>query len=403
MKSLWQQRFVQHAKEQSKFLKLVFNEYFILAIIFLIGAVGFWYSQALDQLPPNSWWARPVAILVLGLVTLLFKPVTLLQAADAAFLLPREKELPQYLVAARRYSLIMPSITTALTGFFLTPFLARGAAFTLVKVVFLTLTAIVAAISIIINQFNSLYQKSTIFSKIGQNTLGSFLLLIIAAYVNEVAALILALIWCGFNYYQWQQLAAKQIFNWLQAVDIEANRSYQLKRFYNLFTDVPGIAHQAVRRQWLDWLLKPIKPKHRNAYLYLFARGFLRNSDYSGIFVRLTIICLLLIYAIHNYLLITIITALFLYLVEFQLLPLYKNYDGIVLTQIYPLTQSQKQQSFQVLLLVVLGMQWLFIVITLLLCNHLTTQLLWPVVVSLLMVIFLLKWYLPRQLTKLNK
>ncbi|RHW48396.1 hypothetical protein DS832_02220 [Bombilactobacillus bombi] len=403
MKSLWQQRFIAHIREQSKFLKLVFNEYFIIAIIFMIGAVGFWYSQALDTLPANSWWTKPVAIIIMGIVTLLFQPVTLLQSADTTFLLPQEKSLPRYLAAARNYSLLLPCASLLLTGFFLTPFLARGASFTISQVILLTLTSVLLAVAVITNQLSSLYNHHTLNYLRGENIVGVLIVLAISTYLNSWLALILAIIWLAVSEYRWHLWFKTRVFNWSLAITKEKGRSYQLKRFYNLFTDVPGIASKIARRQWLDWLFKPIALQQQNTYLYLFMRGFIRNTEYSGLFLRLTIVALLLIYAIHNYLLITIIVALFLYLVEFQLLPLYKNYDAIVLTQIYPLTPMQKQQSFKKLLVGVLSLQWLLMAIVLVICHGMAIEVLVPLFVSLLMVGFLVELYLPRQLKKLNK
>ena len=213
----------------------------------------------------------------------------------------------------------------------------------------------------------------------------------------------LAVLWWSWCEYRWNRCLKKGVFQWHTAIIKEANRSYQLKRFYNLFTDVPGISSKVARRKWLDWLFRPITLEQKNTYFYLFARGFVRNSEYSGLFVRLTIVALLLIYAIHNYWVLTVIGALFIYLVEFQLLPLFKKYDAIVLTHIYPLTESQKQQSFQLLVTVVLLLQWVIMTLALLifLGLHLTTFL--PIIISLVMVIVLVKLYLPRQLQKLKQ
>ena len=403
MKALWQQRFINHVKEQRKFLKLVFNEYFIIALIFMLGAVGFWYSKALTTLPQGVWWAQPVAIIIIGLVTLLFHPVTLLQAADEAFLLPQERSLPEYLRGAHSYSLLMPIISLMLLGFFLTPFLARGVGFSLLQVILLVIIAIIIVITLISNQLTAFYQSSPHHYLLGENIILNFGILIIAVYLNTWLALVLAVLWWSWCEYRWHRCLKKGVFQWHAAIIKEANRSYQLKRFYNLFTDVPGISSKVARRKWLDWLFRPITLEQKNTYFYLFARGFVRNSEYSGLFVRLTIVALLLIYAIHNYWVLTVIGALFIYLVEFQLLPLFKKYDAIVLTHIYPLTESQKQQSFQLLVTIVLLLQWLIMTLALLifLGLHLTTFL--PIIISLVMVIVLVKLYLPRQLQKLKQ
>ena len=269
--------------------------------------------------------------------------------------------------------------------------------------ILLVIIAIIIVITLISNQLTAFYQSSPHHYLLGENIILNFGILIIAVYLNTWLALVLAVLWWSWCEYRWHRCLKKGVFQWHAAIIKEANRSYQLKRFYNLFTDVPGISSKVARRKWLDWLFQPITLEQKNAYVYLFARGFVRNSEYSGLFVRLTIVALLLIYAIHNYWVLTVIGALFIYLVEFQLLPLFKKYDAIVLTHIYPLTESQKQQSFQLLVTIVLLLQWVIMTLALLtfLGLHLTTFL--PIIISLVMVIVLVKFYLPRQLQKLKQ
>ena len=218
MKALWQQRFISHVKEQRKFLKLVFNEYFIIALIFMLGAVGFWYSEALNTLPQGVWWAQPVAILIIGLVTLLFHPVTLLQAADEAFLLPQERSLPEYLRSAHSYSLLMPIISLLLLGFFLTPFLARGVGFSLLQVILLVIIAIIIVITLISNQLTAFYQSSPHHYLLGENIILNFGILIIAVYLNTWLALVLAVLWWSWCEYRWHRCLKKGVFQWHESI-----------------------------------------------------------------------------------------------------------------------------------------------------------------------------------------
>ena len=128
----------------------------------------------------------------------------------------------------------------------------------------------------------------------------------------------------------------------------------------------------------------------------------MRNSDYSNLFLRLVIVELLLIYAIHQLWLITVLTALFLYLVEFQLLPLYKNYDGNALLKIYPLQKTQKFANFKKLLLFSLSSQWCCSSVALVLFNRGQKLIFIPVVVNLMIVWGLIYIYLPRQIKNIN-
>lgn len=85
MNQLFKRRLVDHLKEMMKYLRLVFNDYFVLALLFVIGGLGYYYSNALKQLHAGLWWA-PVVIIGILLVSLqLGRFATLVQAPDYVF------------------------------------------------------------------------------------------------------------------------------------------------------------------------------------------------------------------------------------------------------------------------------------------------------------------------------
>ncbi|UQS82877.1 ABC transporter permease [Bombilactobacillus folatiphilus] len=401
MKDLWQSRLERHLKEQSKFLRLVFNEYFIIAIIFMIGALGFWYSKALTHLAPHTWWTQPVAIIVLIILALWFQVATLMQPADTTFLLPKEQELKQYLLHARNYSLILPLLGLCIGNFLLTPFWARGAGFQALDVLAVAVVTLVLEIGVINNRLASFYvtQRGQL---LGESLVSLLVTLGITVYINRILGIVLAVILCLASFYQLSTLMNQRLLNWNYLVQQEQQRSYQIKRFYNLFTDVPGMSSKVRRYRFLDVFFKPISTKQTQTSLYLFARGFVRNTEYSSLFLRLTVLSLLLIAFLKNVWLITVIASLFLYLVEFQLIPLYKSYDTNVLFQIYPLTSVQKQHSFVQLLTVILVVQWFLDVLVLVLVYHLSSITFISGGLSLLVTICLLL-YLPHQLQKIER
>lgn len=110
MRQLWQKRVRQHIQEQVKYLKLVFNDHFVLALIFLLGALGYTYANAVKALDPSAWWLKLLLSLVLLAAVSFGRFATLLKEADSVFLLPKESDLPVYLKAARGYSAWLPVI-----------------------------------------------------------------------------------------------------------------------------------------------------------------------------------------------------------------------------------------------------------------------------------------------------
>lgn len=130
-------------------------------------------------------------------------------------------------------------------------------------------------------------------------------------------------------------------------IERENKRLYQVYRFFNLFTDVPYVQSKAKRRKYLDKLLP--KAFKVEPYSYLFWRDFFRNGQYSGLYGRLTILGTVILFFVNDVRFGLFIAILFVYLIGFQIMPMYFSYDEIVFTYLYPLTLESKQQAFKIL------------------------------------------------------
>ena len=83
-------------------------------------------------------------------------------------------------------------------------------------------------------------------------------------------------------------------------------------------------------------------------------RRFVRGTDFSGLVFRLTLIGGILIASMSDVYFISGIGALFIYLIGFQLLPLYNQFRYMTLVKLYPVQEEQKKRAIQKLLLGVL-------------------------------------------------
>src|SRR3954463_387246 len=102
-------------------------------------------------------------------------------------------------------------------------------------------------------------------------------------------------------------------------------------------------------------------------YLYLFARTFLRSSDYLGLFVRLTVIGVLAVYFISFGIGQLLLTILFIYLTGFQLLPLWNHHQNKLWVDLYPVSPRNKTASFHSLLMIILVIQTIIFALLILL------------------------------------
>lgn len=399
MQALWQKRVQKHIQEQVKYLRLVFNDHFVIAIIFLLGALGYTYANAVKGLDPQAWWLKPVLSLVLLAAVSFGRLATLLKEADSVFLLPKESGLVTYLKSARLYSSWVPLIAMAFVTLLVAPLLLITKTVPAWHIAVALITLVIIKDRRFSIQLRQWYQADET-----QATKGLSLILdlaIIASQLYQWLNLVGVLVALGLAYYQRQQLARvqkTQLFDWLAAVGAEDSRMGRIYRLYNLFTDVPGLSSQVKRRRYLDGLLKPITAKPANTYLYLYARGFLRGTEFSGLYIRLVVLGGIILCFSHIWWLSLALGLLLIYLVGFQLLPFYNQYDQIIFTHLYPVPTTKRIQAFSQLMRTLLLLQALLFSVILLVTLGMTIQVGLSVLALFVLVIGFVQFYLPKRL-----
>lgn len=399
MQALWQERVQKHIQEQVKYLRLVFNDHFVIAIIFLLGALGYTYANAVKGLDPRAWWLKPVLSLVLLAAVSFGRLATLLKEADSVFLLPKESGLVTYLKSARLYSSWLPLIAMAFVTLLVAPLLLITKTVPAWHIAVVLITLVIIKDRRFSIQLRQWYQADET-----QATKGLSLILdlaIIASQLYQWLNLVGVLVALGLAYYQRQQLVRvqkTQLFDWLAAVGAEDSRMGRIYRLYNLFTDVPGLSSQVKRRRYLDGLLKLITAKPANTYLYLYARGFLRGTEFSGLYIRLVVLGGIILCFSHIWWLSLALGLLLIYLVGFQLLPFYNQYDQIIFTHLYPVSTTKRIQAFSQLMRTLLLLQALLFSVILLVTLGMTIQVGLSVLALFVLVIGFVQFYLPKRL-----
>lgn len=399
MQALWQKRVQKHIQEQVKYLRLVFNDHFVIAIIFLLGALGYTYANAVKGLDPQAWWLKPVLSLVLLAAVSFGRLATLLKEADSVFLLPKESGLVTYLKSARLYSSWLPLIAMAFVTLLVAPLLLITKTVPAWHIAVVLITLVIIKDRRFSIQLRQWYQADETHATKGLSLILD--LAIIASQLYQWLNLVGVLVALGLAYYQRQQLARvqkTQLFDWLAAVGAEDSRMGRIYRLYNLFTDVPGLSSQVKRRRYLDGLLKPITAKPANTYLYLYARGFLRGTEFSGLYIRLVVLGGIILCFSHIWWLSLALGLLLIYLVGFQLLPFYNQYDQIIFTHLYPVPTTKRIQAFSQLMRTLLLLQALLFSVILLVTLGMTIQVGLSVLALFVLVIGFVQFYLPKRL-----
>ena len=100
MNNLWKKRLNLYLKRMIKYYRYVFNDHFVIALLFLLGGISYTYSNFIKSLNVDlSYpWAKPVVIIALLVMLQFGKVGTLIDEPDKVFLLPQEKGMREYLI-----------------------------------------------------------------------------------------------------------------------------------------------------------------------------------------------------------------------------------------------------------------------------------------------------------------
>jgi ABC-2 type transport system permease protein len=363
LESIWKRRQQLHLKKFSRYSKYIFNDHFVLVLLFLLGALAYQYSEFVKTVTPDFLWGKLLIVIIFSGSIFIGKLATFLEPADHVFLLAKEKEWGGYFSKAKKYSLILPAILLFFVAAAAMPMLFAGrtigandllpiyATLLLLKIVDLDLQELGLKIGDKkIRRKNKLYLASA-----------AILSVTIAIFFNPWVASVLVTLYTMFlrKKVQVAYEARYPLYQWEQMIASEEQRKARVNRIINLFTDVPQVKSKAKRRKYFDGLLRQIEG-NSNSYQYLYARAFLRGTDYSGLFFRLLVIGALLLLFTPSAGFSLGLSLLFLYLTGFQLLPLYFHFNENMLYRLYPTQHEDKFAGFKHFLAYLLGVEGFF-------------------------------------------
>lgn len=351
-----QNRVNAYQKKMTKYLTYVFNDHFVLVLLFIFGAAGYFYSEFLktaDRIPPIILF---LSILVLTLSLTIGKLATLVEEADVTFLTPLEKDMDKYMSVMAKRSLIIPILFLSFITAMMMPLWVAGHGLVFKDVSFLIpMTWMLKLVHMALQKlhFTTSPQPTEWIVKLAY--LGfSFFLLAIAFYVSPMLGFILAMVLYIVANKVINQKIEKSGWKWEKLVEEENKRLFFLYRLINLFTDVPYISSKVKRNKFVTTFMENVYPSKNSPYRMLFGRVFARNASYYGLYFRLLIIGAILQVVSANFIMNGLFALLCLYLIGFQLLPLYSHFEGYVTTAIYPVSEKEKQTDLEQLILTLL-------------------------------------------------
>jgi ABC-2 type transport system permease protein len=309
----------------------------------LFGAVIVYYAQFIRDLHEGSWLIKIAALAIMVLASFVKVLPLYLEEADEIFLLPKEGQIKIYLAGARNIAIGFAIIFNILIAAAMLPIF--------VKTNELWYLLIILIVAIIISLINITNKLNRLFYSDG-------------------------------------------LFNWELAIKTEERRSHRLYSVINMFVDVKGFTTSVKRRRLFDFITNSIKKTQNNIYLYLFSKILVRDNIYFSLIIRLFILANLILVFLNGGIISIIISALFLYLLLFQIIPVYRAADN----RIFPVKPELKVIALQKIIYVI---SLVYIVATQLCFGSLDIrERLYLLGANVVIAGLMALWYLPRKLRK---
>lgn len=347
--ALWKERFRHFLKEVRTYSKYVFNDHLKFIFVFIIGAGAYYYQQWLQTLTPSFPTALVMAALI-GLVLTAGSMQTLLKEADLVYLLPVEEKLKPYFTKAFLFTFmiqlyIIAIVAAALAPLYFQQMKQTGAAYIWIVIAFV----IVKAWNLFIAWEKSFLtdqnvQKADWFIRFILNGLFVYFLVERTSVLFIGGIVLFMVLYLAIMH----QMVKGKPLNWEYLISEEGKKMMLLYRIANMFVDVPALKERVSRKKWLDFILSIIGEKR--TYLYLYTRTFLRSGNYFGLYVRLLALGGVILYFIPFLYGRFIVSFIFLYLIGYQLLTLWKHHRMKIWLDLYPVKVDEKKKDFLTLL-----------------------------------------------------
>lgn len=347
--ALWKERFRHFLKEVRTYSKYVFNDHLKFIFVFIIGAGAYYYQQWLQTLTPSFPTALVMAVL-LGIVLTAGSIQTLLKEADLVYLLPVEEKLKPYFTKAFLFTFmiqlyIIAIVAAALAPLYFQQMKQTGAGYIWIVLAFVIVKAwnlFVAWEKSFLTDQN--IQRADWFIRFILNGLFAYFLVERTSVLVISGIVLLMVLYLAIMH----QMVKGKPLNWEYLISEEGKKMMLLYRIANMFVDVPALKERVSRRKWLDFILSIIGEKR--TYLYLYTRTFLRSGNYFGLYVRLLALGGVILYFIPFLYGRFIVSFIFLYLIGYQLLTLWKHHRMKIWLDLYPVKVDEKKKDFLTLL-----------------------------------------------------
>lgn len=343
--AFFKNRFSEHLKETSRYLRYMFTGHLMIAMLFFISAIAVYYQQWLANLPDNFPTAWVVGI-AFGLVAS-YSPVrTLLKEPDLVFLIAAESKMTAYFRNALLYSFVIQLYLVLIVAAAFGPLYSA----TYPNSQGYLLTVLVLLIFKVWNLLANWWMLKIRASGVRQIDLVTRMLLSIAVFYFLIHDdIVLTAITTGLYIvvflYDYSISRKQAGVVWDLLIEKDRNRMQAFYRIANMFTDVPHLKSKVKRRGWLVSIVSNVPFQNKQSFNYLYRITFVRGGDYLSMYVRLIVIGGLFIYFVPQLWMKVLFALLFLYMSSFQMMTLYHHHRTNMWIDLYPVEHKWRRQA----------------------------------------------------------
>lgn len=344
-RQLFRERLNSERKKRNYYNKFIFNGHFSVFLVILLGAFILGYGQWLKHVPDGINYALWVSIALS--ITSIFPLRTLLEDADRLFLLPFEQQMKAYMRDSIIFSYLsrLPLQILMLIVFYPllhTVYPERMPAF--IVTVVLAIGLPLFGLFLKWEWYRYRLEHWSIQLVLFIFNLGGYYVMLDAFSFSAVIAVVGIIVLCVLL----NRLNAKQLFPWEFMIKQAHQHRINYYKFVNMFTDVKGMQEQAVRRRYLDFMLKTPKPfDATQLYPFLFKRNFLRGKDALNMTIRLIVIIAVIMVWLNHPWVNAVIGSLAMYIIVLQMSQFYTQEAYSLWPQVWPVSEMYVIEGYR--------------------------------------------------------
>lgn len=411
LKELFKTRWQLWTKEIGKYSRLILNDHFSVVIMVILGFGVLYYRELLIALQNQP--RLHLQYIMVGIVTLCAlmsafgKPIWLMKEADQAYLIGLGEKWREYWIKGSLLGLIVP---VALNGVLMTvlyPVVAtiyqwENGQYFISWIVCQVLLVVAYQINYFLMIFQLGIRRFGLIQVIYAVVLGFSLSHFVSLRWDMVvgASVIVLILWQVFQVVKIPQ----KTVHFQYAISVDRQRQDQFYRLVRFFADTPHEISEVVPVQWFDLLLRLVPFVDKEQQFYLYMRVVLRNRQYSGIWVRVSVFIAILLFWADNIWLIAVLGIIGLFLTLLQLLPIVDRYRFHPMEMLFPSKwHKTDKQVMQYIMKYLLLFQMSCFVIVLLLRqigdwkNYLTIVVIWTGAIGLMILGYIPYWFKRRE------